>query len=102
MIFIGKYKVGKAKVESWRESSYRLESLGKMSEAAEKSLIEALRERDLMYREIYLLSQKDLDEAGFNEQRGDDIAVRFMLGDPESILVTIERGEVETPGKKGF
>src|SRR6185436_19339415 len=90
MIFIGKYTVGKDKVESWRGSSYRLEALGKMSEVEEPSLVEALRERDAMYRDIYLLAQKELDGAGFNEQRGDDIAVRFMLSDPDSILVTIE------------
>ena len=102
MLFIGRYKVGKPKVDSWREASYRLEAMGKMSEVEEKSLVESLRERDLMYREIYLLAKKELDEAGFNETRGDDIAVRFMLSDLDSILVTIERGEVEIPGKKGF
>jgi len=102
MIFIGKYTVGKPKVDAWRDASYKLEALGKMSDVEEKNLVESLRERDAMYREIYLLAQKELEIHGFNEQRGDDIAVRFMLSDPESILVTIERGEVETPGKKGF
>lgn len=103
MIFVGKYSVGEEKVDAWRDRYYRVEAMGKMLEAKESDLIVALKDRDSMYRDVYLLSKTELDSLGFNEERGDDIALRFMLSEPGSIIVTYDKGDVEKDGqRKGF
>ena len=103
MIFVGKYSVGKKKVDDWRYRYYRVDALSKMLDAKEADLIEALKERDAMYREVFMLAKKALDALSFDEERGDDIALRFMLSDPGAVIVTFEKGDVDNPGsRKGF
>ena len=103
MIFVGKYSVGQKKVDFWRDRYYRVEAMSKMLDAKEPELLEALKDRDSMYRDVYLLAKDELKELGFSEERGDDIALRFMLSEPGAIIVTYDKGDVEKPGqRKGF